>query len=234
MTHDEARLLMGAAPAEVGTALAGHLAQCPECTLFQQQMQQMDQDLTRLFATPPAPRANLRVVPLPVKPQPQPLPHSTPRVLALAASVVLSVGSGVLFWTLRPQPSLAAGVVGHVALESGSWSKAAPMTAAATGSVLAGAGVALDPADASITYARTCLFNGHWVPHLVVRTAAGPVTVLVLREEHVAARQSFRQNGYSGMLVAGPGGGTLAIIAQGDPNMDDVTRALGPHLHWTP
>src|ERR1700760_904614 len=102
MTHDEARLLIGAAPAEVGTALAGHLAQCPECALFQQQMRQMDQDLTRLFATPLAPRVNLRVLPLPVKPLPKPPAQSAPRLLALAASVVISVGVGILFWTLRP------------------------------------------------------------------------------------------------------------------------------------
>jgi hypothetical protein len=232
MTHDEARLLIGAAPREVGAVLAEHLAQCAACALFRQQMQRMDQDLTRLFAAPLAPPTNIRV--LPVRPKPKLPSQVTPRLLAVAASLVVSVGLAILFWTLKPQPSLAAGVLGHVALESGSWSEVAPMTSAATDQVLAGAGVSLEPADTSITYARTCLFNGHWVPHLVVRTAAGPITVLVLRQEHIAAPQSFRQNGYSGVLVPGPGGGTLAVIAQGDPNMDDVTRALGPHLHWTP
>lgn len=154
--------------------------------------------------------------------------------MALAASLVLSVGIGILFWTLRPQASLAAGVVGHVVNESSSWAEVAPVDAAETGEVLRGAGVTLDPADTTVTYARLCLFNGHWVPHLIVRTATGPVTVMVLRQERVTAVQSFRQNGYSGVLVPTPAGGTLAVIAQGDPNMDDVTRALGPHLHWTP
>jgi hypothetical protein len=235
MTHEEARLLIGAAPGEVGSLLTEHLAQCPECALFQQQMLRMNQDLARLFSAPLPPRADIRVLALPVLARVQPKPASDfPSLLALAASVVLSVGLGVLFWTLRPQPSLAAGVLGHVAQESYSWSEVAPMTAAATDRVLAGAGVALDPADTTVTYARICLFNGHWVPHLVVRTATGPVTFMVLRQEHVAARQAFRQNGYSGVLVPEPAGGTLAVIAQGEPNMDDVLRALGPHLHWTP
>jgi hypothetical protein len=235
MTHDEARLLIGAVPGEVGPPLAEHLAQCPECALFQQQMQRMNQDLARLFSAPLPPRADIRVLALPVVPRAHPQPRSGfPGLLALAASLVLSVGLGVLFWTLRPQASLAAGVLGHVAQESGSWSEVAPMTAAATDQVLAGAGVTLDPADTTVTYARICLFNGHWVPHLVVITATGPVTLMVLRQEHVAARQFFRQNGYSGVLVPDPAGGTLAVIAQGDPNMDDVLRALGPHLHWTP
>jgi len=235
MTHDEARLLIGAAPAEVSPALTLHLAQCPECTLFQQQMRRMDQDLSRVFAAPLAARAAAPVLRLPVMPRARPktVSQGSPGWLALAASVVVSIGLGILFWSLRPQPSLAAGVLGHVALESGSWSRVTPMTAAATDAVLAGAGVSLDSADTTVTYARTCLFNGHWVPHLVVRTAAGPVTVMVLSQEHLPARQSFRQNGYSGVLVPSPAGGTLAVIVQGDPDMDAVARALGPHLHWT-
>jgi Protein of unknown function (DUF3379) len=236
MTHDEARLLIGAAPGEADPALDEHLAHCPECTLFQQQMRRMDRDLALLLKAPLPPRTDTRVVALPVIARAKSKPASVafPSLMALAASVVLSVGLGILFWTLRPQPSLAAGVVGHIALESQSWSQVAPMTGAATDAVLAGAGVTLDAADTTVSYARTCLFNGHWVPHLVVRTASGPVTVMVLRQEHIATREAFRQNGYSGILVPVPAGGTLAVVAQGDPNMDDVARALAPHLHWTP
>ena len=232
MTHNEARLLIGAVPGEVGSALAEHLARCPQCTQFQQEMRRMDRDLTRLLATAPPPRADTRVLALPVIARAKAAGPAFPGLVALAASVVLCIGLGVLMWTLRPQPSLAAGVLGHVALESGSWSNVAPMTAAATDAVLAGAEVSLDPADTVVTYARICLFNGHWVPHLVVRTASGPVTVMVLRQEHVAARQSFRQNGYSGILVPTPSGGTLAVIVQGEPDLDDVARAVSPHLRW--
>jgi hypothetical protein len=236
MTHDEARLLIGAAPAEAGPALDEHLAQCPECTLFQQQMRRLDQDLALLLKAPLPPRTDTRVVALPViaRARSKPVAPGFPSLMALAASLVLSVGLGILFWTLRPQASLAAGVLGHIALESQSWSEVTPMTGAATAEVLAGAGVTLTTSDTTVTYARTCLFNGHWVPHLVVRTATGPVTIMVLRQEHIPARESFRQNGYSGILVPVPAGGTLAVIAQGEPNMDDVARALAPHLHWTP
>ena len=193
----------------------------------------MDRDLARLLATAPPPRADTRVLALPVAPRAKATAPALPGLMALAASVVLCVGLALLLWTLRPQPSLAAGVLGHVALESGSWSNVAPMTAAATDAVLKGAEVSLDPADTVVTYARICLFHGHWVPHLVVRTASGPVTVMVLRQERIAARQSFRQNGYSGILVPTPSGGTLAVIVQGDPDLDDVARAVSPHLRWT-
>ena len=232
MTHDEARVLIGGAPEEVGEPLAAHLAQCPQCTLFQQQMRRMDQDLARLLLTPLPPRATPRVLPLPVGRRAR--RRGRPALLALAASLVLCAGIGVLFWALRPQPSLAAGVIRHIQWESGSWSAVAPMTADATAQVLRGAGVSLEPADMTVTYARICLFDGHWVPHLVLRTASGPVTVMLLRREHVTGRQSFRQNGYSGTLLPTPAGGTLAVVAPGEADMDAVIRTLDPHLHWTP
>ncbi len=234
MTHDEARLLIGAAPGEIGAALAAHLAGCPPCTLFRQQMRRMDQDLMRLLSAPLPPRADTRVLPLPVGRRARPArAPAGPGLMALAASLVLCVGVGALFWALRPQPSLAAGVIGHIERESGSWSEVAPMTTTATAAVLAGAGVSLDPADMTVTYARSCLFDGHWVPHLVIRTPSGPVTVMILRQEHLAARQSFRQNGYSGTLIPTPAGGTLAVVAQGQADMDAVSRTLEPYLRWT-
>jgi hypothetical protein len=235
MTHDEARLLIGAAPGVVTPALQAHLAHCAPCTLFQQQMQRMDRDLGRLFAAPLAPRADTQVrqLPAPARARAVQVSNHYSNLMALAASVVLTIGMGVLFWTLRPQPSLAAGVLDHISHESASWSQVTPMTAAATAAVLAGAQVQLDPTDTTVTYARSCLFDGHWVPHLVVRTDTGPVTVMVLNQEHIAARQTFRQNGYSGILLPAPGGGTLAVVAQGDPDLDAVSRALAPHLHWT-
>jgi hypothetical protein len=227
MTHDEARLLIGAAPGESSESLAAHLARCPHCARFQQQMRRMERDLARVLATPPPP--------LPAGRRTGEAPRRRgPTLLALAASLTLGAVLGALFWALRPPPSLAAGIIRHLQWESGSWSAVAPMTAAATAQVLDGAGVSLDQADMTVTFARVCLFDGHWVPHLVVRTATGPVTVMVLRREHVAGRQSFRRNGYSGTLLPMPGGGTLAVVAPGAANMDAVERSLDPHLHWTP
>src|SRR5665213_1042737 len=100
MIHDEARLLIGAAPAEVGPALAEHLAQCPDCALFRDQMLRMDQDLSHLFAAPLAPRADTRVVALPIiaRVKAKPVAAGFPGLLALAASLVVSVGLGLLLW----------------------------------------------------------------------------------------------------------------------------------------
>jgi len=57
--------------------------------------------------------------------------------------------------------------------------------------VLGRAGVQLSPDVPEVTYAMSCWFRGWHVPHLVVRTANGPMAVMLLRHERVAARQVF-------------------------------------------
>ena len=62
-----------------------------------------------------------------------------------------------------------------------------------------------------VSYAQSCRFRGEKVPHLVVQTDAGPVTVMVLRNEKVTAPVKFAEQGYVGtILPAGPG--SVAVI----------------------
>ena len=44
-----------------------------------------------------------------------------------------------------------------------------------------------------VSYAQSCRFRGENVPHLVVQTDAGPVTVMVLRNEKVTAPVKFAE-----------------------------------------
>src|SRR5437764_976561 len=52
-----------------------------------------------------------------------------------------------------------------------------------------------------IRYAQSCWLRGHYVPHLVIQTSRGPVTVLILRHEQVRARRSFHEAGMTGIIV---------------------------------
>jgi hypothetical protein len=53
------------------------------------------------------------------------------------------------------------------------------------------------------------------VPHLVIQTASGPVTVMVLLHEHVARSKRFDEQGYRGVIVPVAGHGSLAVLTRG-------------------
>ena len=63
----------------------------------------------------------------------------------------------------------------------------------------------LKPDAGVVSYASSCTFRGYKVPHLVVQTASGPVTVMVLVHEAVRHATQFDEQGYRGTIVPVPG-----------------------------
>ena len=135
---------------------------------------------------------------------------ATPRRFALAASVMLALLVGAGAWLFRPQTALADEVIEHVRHEPESWRRLNPLPPAEIAAVLARAGVSYDP-RLPVVYASPCPFRGRIVPHLVVQTGSGPLTLMVLEHEKAARRSSFSEDGYHGILLPA-GAGSIAVV----------------------
>jgi hypothetical protein len=99
---------------------------------------------------------------------------------------------------------------------------------------LRGAGVVLDITSDQIMYAQSCWFRGHYVPHLVIQTARGPATVLILRHEQVRARRSFHEAGMTGVIVPAEHG-SIAVLARGAADhLDDIAGQMRHDVRWLP
>jgi anti-sigma factor RsiW len=206
--------------------LEAHLASCPACARYAHEMAALDGRLLQALRieVPPARPLDLQatVVPLPVRPAPA-RAGSTVRRFALAAALTGVAVLAGLTWTLFPRETLAGDVVEHMAEEPEAWAADAPPAPPATVAyVLARSGVALAAGAApTVTYAHSCFFRGHYVPHLAVRGPGGPVTVLVLRAERVTARREFTGDGYTGVLVPAREGALAVLARAGRPLADD-------------
>jgi hypothetical protein len=237
VNHNEARLLIGGDPHTVAQELAEHLASCAECAQFQREMTVLDDNIRRALeqaplsvAPPGATSAN--VTPITDAPAAQRRKRANSwSGWALAASVAAI--SMIAVWTLRPNDSLAHDVVAHIQYESKSWSSTEQVTAAGVKETLGQAGVAIDMDSGKVRYAHNCLFRGHMVPHLVVSTPQGPVTVMVLPHESVKQSVSFHEDGMSGVITPAPHG-SLAVIMQGNENIDAVAQQVQQSVRWLP
>ena len=147
--------------------------------------------------------------------------------MLLAMLAVLSV------WLLRPSDTLAREVVAHVQEEPDSWLARQHVDAQSIDNTLRNAGVKLDITSDRISYAQSCWFRDHYVPHLVVQTAQGPVTVLILRNQHVSARRSFHEAGMSGVIVPAPQG-SIAVLTRGGASIDAVAAEMQRDVSWLP
>jgi uncharacterized protein DUF3379 len=220
MTCEEARLLIGADPAANTPQLEEHLQSCASCRALRDEMRRVDAEIHRAMAQPP-PQVRVQRRP-PVF-----------RQWALAASAVLAAVLVASVWLLRPSDSLAHEVVAHVQGEPDSWFATQHVSAQGIDQALRAAGVQLDINSDRIMYAHSCFFRGHYVPHLVVQTARGPATVLILRHESVSAPRKFREAGMTGMIVP-DGEGSIAVLSRGAVGVDDVATQMQQNVHWLP
>jgi hypothetical protein len=224
---EHARLLIGADPGSLPPPLQEHLQACQGCNAFREQMLSLDGVIHKAMQEPPVSvpvhAAGRRARPAPAW-----------RQWALAASVLLATALVLGTWLLRPTDTLARDLVTHVQDEPESWLSERHVDAKDLAEALDGAGVALELTSDKITYAQSCWFHGHYVPHLVLQTSQGPATVLLLRHETVASRRSFHEGGMTGIIVPAQGGGGIAILERARGDLDPLARQMQRDVRWLP
>jgi hypothetical protein len=97
--------------------------------------------------------------------------------------------------------------------------------------VLEQGGIRLRPGAGEVLYAETCRFRGRSVPHLVLQSEGGPVTVLVLRDMPVGAAESFTGSGFSGRIApAGPG--SIAVVGATGADLQRIAAQVRAAVEW--
>ncbi|MDP9066265.1 MAG: DUF3379 domain-containing protein [Pseudomonadota bacterium] len=206
MDHEQYRRALLVDPASTDAGLENHQAACEECRAFTERLLRFEQRLTRALNIDLPTSAQL--LPFETRSGGRAKPS---RWFALAATVAVAfvVAGGI--W-LAPRPSLAADVVAHMAGEPDAWNTHETVPAGKLASVLTRANMTLDPQAPSVSYASSCEFRGYVVPHLVVQSAHGPVTVMVLVHEPVSHTRQFDEQGYRGTIVPLPRHGSIAVL----------------------
>lgn len=227
MKCSDARFLLAADPRSSDPTLLEHLELCAACAAYAGDMHEIDRQLGDAMRVP-VPERPLPVGPYPVADAEAPAVRTRARrrfaaPLALAASIAgIAIVTGLL-WGVFPRQSLASAVVAHMAHEPDAWQQSEPVPAGDLQQVISRSGISVDAMLPEVTYASSCWFRGHYVPHLVVQTDTGPVTVMVLTRERVAAPTEFAEGGYRGVLVPAPRG-ALAVIARNAGDVEAVAR----------
>lgn len=201
------RRALGADPGRRTAEIDAHLAGCAACAQYAAEMARLEATLRRALEVSVPPAGARRAA--------APVTRPRARWLALAASLVGVAVLTATLWTLYPREALATALVGHMAHEPQSRQRSdVPVAPGALAYVLKRSGVALDPGAPLVSYAQSCWFRGWFVPHLVVQTPDGPVTVMVLPRERVSAPTMVDEGGYRVMIVPAARG-AIAVLTQG-------------------
>jgi hypothetical protein len=217
----DVRRALGAEPGRRTPELDAHLAACAACAKYAAEMARLEATLRRALEVPvPATGA---------RPAGRPAAHAArPRMrwFALAASLVGAAILSTALWSLYPREALASALVGHMVHEPQSRRRTdVPVAPGALAYVLKRSGVELAPDAPLVSYAQSCWFRGWFVPHLVVQTPDGPMTVMVLPHERVAKPTQVDEGGYR-VLIVPAAHGAIAVLAQGPVAAASVEAAV--------
>jgi hypothetical protein len=206
--HTQYRTSVMADPHSQDAELLAHRENCPDCRAYTENLLKFESRLERAMRIDMPVRADV----LPFKQKAAAFAGAR-RWLAVAASLLLGVAIVGGVWLSLPQRTLAAAVVAHMAGEPDAWKLTdIPVDPPALHDVLKDSKLQLKPDAGIVSYASSCSFRGHVVPHLVVQTAAGPVTVMVLVHEPIRKSMDFNEQGYRGTIVPVPGHGSIAVL----------------------
>jgi len=154
-----------------------------------------------------------------------------PRWASLVGSILAGVVVGVWLWRGGPGNSLAGDVISHVEDEAAALVVGRPAPEETVSRVLEQGGIRLRPGAGEVLYANTCRLRGRTVPHLVLRTEVGPVTLLVLRHERVDVAEEFTGGGFSGRIEpSGPG--SLAVVGADGVDIDRIAIHMQAAVEW--
>jgi len=233
MDHTRYRSAIMSNPRDPDAALREHREGCPECRAYTEQLLKFEARIERALRVDVP--GGAEVLPFARKSQSF---TGARRWLALAASVLLGAAIVGGVWLTLPQRSLAAAVVAHMAGEPDAWQRTdIAVDAPALQDVLKDSNLRLNPKAGIVSYASSCSFRGYKVPHLVVQTPKGPVTVMVLVHEPLRKSMQFDEQGYRGTLVPVPGHGSLAVLMQGSgtsaAEIAHIAAQVDDSIVWT-
>ncbi len=233
MDCQEYRQHIEADPAWTDEAGATHERSCGTCAAYAQRVRMAE----RLIGE--ALRFDVASVREPQRASAEPRRYGSMRTTwAMAASAAVAAVGVWLVMTFVPSGDpdrLVAAVQDHWYHEPASWVQtSSPVNTAALEMALSGsAQVDLDRLNV-VSYARSCLVNGRWVPHLVVQGEAGPVMLLLLSRENVAEPLplDLPEEGLHGLIMPLEEG-SIAILGDDEESLESLQEDVTAAVEWT-
>lgn len=159
---------------------------------------------------------------------------SKPVWLAIAASVLLAAFVGLRVGDIEvPHQSLGDQLLAHMDHEPYALKVSSDAVSDARLTRVVPANVAtMNHNSGLITYAQSCVINGHDVPHLVIQGKKGPITILLMPEEALETAEEIIGKNIQGVILP-VGGGSIAIIGDSEEQLEDVKSNVLESVNWS-
>jgi hypothetical protein len=206
-------------PNRLDTEALAHAERCDACREFVGQARDLEAQLESALQIPIPHGLEERVVRNALE---------TPRLsrrYALAAGVALAAAAGVGVMWKRDDPLALAGIDFVVFEEAQAILDAKPADPAVLRRAAMRTGIALPSLLGELRYIGTCPFAGFTAHHVVLKTAFGKATLLLLPDQPLRSRVVASARGLEAAITPA-NGGSVAIIAGSSRNLARIESIL--------
>ena len=151
------------------------------------------------------------------------------RSVALAASILMAVGIGLVFNASRT--NLQEIVLAHVYTELDHLNDRKDVQMHDLDTILRKAGHSLEEDLGRVHYANICHIWKRDGVHLVVQGEIGPVTVLLMPGEHITQRTVVSDERFNGVITPTPDG-SMAILGEEGEVIQTIEEKVRSSVRW--
>jgi hypothetical protein len=185
-----------------------HALECATCREFLERQREMDAELfAALQVPPPDGLADRILVARGLR------PARRGRLWAIAATVLLASGIAFLGRGLWDSDPVGREAIAHVAAEPQSFTTTQAVGNEVLALLLADQGMKALRALGQVTYSQLCPLDGRVARHLVVRTAEGAVTLLLMPDAPAGRSRAVTQRDGMAAITMPAARGSIAIVA---------------------
>lgn len=225
----EVRRLLTANPQHRDDAVVMHLHDCKTCAAYSQTLRQEDRRLEKALQLDVPDGLTERIL------LNQSTAIRTQRRhrfgLAIAATVILSVGVSVGLLRNGMEHGLQGAVIAHVKAEPEHLSSQQLSSLTDLNALMNKHGARLSHSVGTVNYAGSCVIRRSKGVHLVIEAEDYPVTVLYMPDETLPHRETIVDQQFQGIILPTEKG-SLAILGQDDSSVQEVTQRFESALHY--
>jgi hypothetical protein len=208
-------------PRQLDEAARAHALECHACRDFFETQREMDAELfAALHVPPPDGLAERILVGRGLR------PGRRRYAWAVAATLVLAAGVAFVGQTWFDGDPMGREAIAHVVREPQSYTTTQAVPSEMLAMLLADQGMKAIRTLGQVTYARFCPMDGRIARHLVVRTAQGPVTLLLMPDDPAGRRRSITRGDGMAAVTLPAARGSIAIVATSLAQALEVEKAL--------
>ena len=150
---------------------------------------------------------------------------------SVAASIIIAFSSQLFIPATVNSAQLAREVISHVHGDTHALNVRMDVPKSSIDTMLASYGGKLAGPIGQVSFLGHCIVGGHTGIHMVLNTAQGLVTVILLPTQAIKQSSSLADSQYSGIVYPSQKG-SIAIIAEHAESIEDTRQKINRNLNW--